>query len=62
MSSVIIHRERGAYMQSLYWRIIDQKEWFRLHEETEAMDDPANHWTYVRPHEDYCGPYFCSPA
>ena len=22
--------------------------------------DPANHWTYVRPHEDYCGPYFCS--
>jgi len=45
-------------MKSLYWRIIDQKEWFRLHEETEAMDDPANHWTYVRPHEDYCGPYF----
>lgn len=41
MSCVIIHRERGAYMKSLYWRIIDQKEWFRLHEETEAMDDPV---------------------
>ena len=20
--------------------------------------DPANRWTYVKPHEEYCGPYF----
>jgi len=20
--------------------------------------DPLNRWTYIRPHEDYCGPYF----
>ena len=20
--------------------------------------DPLNHWTYIKPHEDYCGPYF----
>jgi len=33
--------ERGKGMKSLYWRIIDQKEWFRLHEEIEAMEDEA---------------------
>ncbi len=20
--------------------------------------DPLNHWTYVKPHEEYCGPYY----
>ena len=20
--------------------------------------DPVNHWTYVKPHEEYCGPYY----
>lgn len=20
--------------------------------------DPLNRWTYVKPHEDYCGPYY----
>ena len=52
-------------MESIIFRIMNLKELYKLMEESPLnrsdmyFFDPVNKWTYVKPHEEYCGPYFC---
>ena len=37
-------------VESIMFRIIDYADMY--------LFDPAGKWTYIRPYEDDCGPYF----